>query len=279
MININKYRQTSLDFRRLFSNMLRMDHTDGKLPLIRLKRFMDENEIIRELIQNVIKQSKYDYKTDFIINNGSSSWKLINPPEDESDHIKAIYDYMSDICNSEGDLAGIARGFYYSVGYQKWDDILKIFLEKAFKPINDFIVDSLSKEIILLEGDKMRSGIVQNIENNYGTANIANRDICSVNTTTAADITEICKIIDTLRPLIIKSNMDEGEKENLIDDLDVIQEQIVSKEPKVSRIKKAYQNIKTFLSKAPAAIAEGSTIITKSQDLVEKVKSFINTVF
>lgn len=54
----------------------------------RLKKYIDENELIRNIVEDKIKSSSVNYKEYFL--NGS-----LSIPKNECDHIKVIYDYMS----------------------------------------------------------------------------------------------------------------------------------------------------------------------------------------
>ncbi|MFL0198697.1 hypothetical protein ACJDU8_24535 [Clostridium sp. WILCCON 0269] len=52
MRDILEYRKTSLEFRRLASNALNTNYTEGNLHLIRLQIYIDGNNLIRETIKN-----------------------------------------------------------------------------------------------------------------------------------------------------------------------------------------------------------------------------------
>ncbi|WP_371375246.1 hypothetical protein [Sporomusa aerivorans] len=267
MSDIKQYKITSMDFRRLSGNLLRMDYTDENLHLIRFKNYIDSNEIINSIIQIKIAGIQYDHKTNFIIKDGG--WSQINPPTDEATHIKAMYDYLEELCTDGISIQGIASNFYH--GSTKWNDIIQSFISKAFKPLIDFIIDSLSKEIMLLESEAKGGSFIQNIEKNYGTANMANGYIQSQNTINLNAVSEICELIKTIKPMIETADISQTEKENITDDLEVIEEQVTSPQPKVSRVKKAYENIKAFLAKIPAGVTTMVNLATNIQQLIEKV--------
>ena len=46
---------------------------------------------------------------------------------------------------------------FYLYGNGKWNDIIREYLDKAFKPLVDFIVDSLSMEMIEMGKCKTRN--------------------------------------------------------------------------------------------------------------------------
>ena len=162
-MDIKDYRKVSQAFRRVSSNMLKTNYDDGNIQLIRFRRFIEENEVINRIIQDKIINIDYDYKNNFIVEDGGRA--SISIPIDESKHIKAMYDYLIDITNKEEDIRWRAYKFYHGNG--KWNDIIREYLDKAFKPLVDFIVDSLSMEMIEMESVKQETHIHQNINKNY----------------------------------------------------------------------------------------------------------------
>ncbi|NFG02907.1 hypothetical protein FCV36_11480 [Clostridium sporogenes] len=270
-MNIIEYRKVSQAFRRIASNMLTTKYDDGNIHLIRLRKFIQENELINNIIQDKVRNVDYDYKGNFIVEDGG--WSSILIPIDESEHIKAMYDYLVDITNEEEDIRGRAHNFYHSSG--KWNDIIREYLDKAFKPLVDFIVDSLSMEMIGMESVKQETHIHQNINKNYGTASVAQGNIESVNNVTLNDLQDIKELVESLKDLIIKEEIDEMEKEEVVDDLETIEQEINSENPKHVKIRKAWQGIKSFMSKIPGGLAKATIIATQCGELYEKLKPFI----
>ena len=271
-MSIIEYRRVSQAFRRVASNMLTTKYEDGNIQLIRFRKFIQENELINDIIQEKIKDINYDYKGNFIIeDNGWSS--SISIPIDDSKHIKAMYDYLLDITNEEEDIRGRARQFCHSSG--KWNDIIREYLDKVFKPLVDFIVDSLSMEMIGMEDLKQETHIYQNINKNYGTASIAQGNVESVNNVKLNDLQNIQELVESLKNLIIKEEINEEIKEDIIDDLEAIEQEVNSENPKHVRIRKACKGIKSFMSKIPKGVAKATIIATQCGELYEKLKPFI----
>ncbi|WP_096635763.1 hypothetical protein [Clostridium cochlearium] len=275
MINILDYRRTSLEFRRLASNALTTNYTDGNLHLIRLRMYTEENAIINKIIERKIKGIDYDYKDNFFITE-DGCWSNLNIPINDSEHIKAIYDYLVDITQKEEDIRGTARRFHCSS--TSWNDIIRNYIEKVFKPLIDFIIDSLSMEMMILEPEKTGTQIYQSIGTNYGTANIAQRDISSVNNLGENNIKEIIDLILQAKNLIGESEIEEEVKEEVIDDLEIVQEQVESKEPKLIKLKKSCLGLKKFICSIPGGIGQATLIVTNLSDLVEKVNSFMGLI-
>ena len=270
-MDIIEYRKVSQAFRRVASNMLTTKYDEGNIQLIRFRKFIQENELINNIIQNKINNINYNYKDNFIVKD--SGWATISIPIDDSEHIKAMYDYLLDITNEEEDLRGRAQSFYHSSG--KWNDIIREYLDKVFKPLVDFIIDSLSMEMIGMENVKQETHIHQNINKNYGTASIAQGNIESVNNVTLNDLQGVKELVESLKDLIIKEEIDEELKEEVIYDLEDIEQEINNDNPKWGKIRKAWKGIKSFVSKIPEGLTKATIIATQCGELYEKLKPFI----
>lgn len=270
-MDIREYRKVSQAFRRVSSNMLKTSYDEENIQLIRFRKFIEENEVINRIIQDKITNIDYDYKNNFIVEDGGRA--SISIPIDESKHIKAMYDYLIDITNKEEDIRWIAYKFYHGNG--KWNDIIREYLDKAFKPLVDFIVDSLSMEMIEMESVKQETHIHQNINKNYGTATIAQGSVKSINNVTLNDSQDIKELIESLKDLIIKEKFDDEEKEEVIDDLETIEEEINNENPRKVKIRKAWQGFKNFISNIPEGVGKATIIATKCGELYEKLKPFI----
>ncbi|MCG7377366.1 hypothetical protein MH215_10195 [Paenibacillus sp. ACRSA] len=272
-MNLMEYKTLSLDFRRVSSNLLTADADNAFIKLKRFKLFIDSSPIITKIIQTRISKLEFDFRDCFLIDTVQGHHQII-PPVDEDLHIKAQYDYLSYLCSQDIDIRGVAFQFVSKSG--KWNDIVREFLDKAFKPLVDFIVDSLGKEIMILGGDRsMGNNITQNIANNYGNVNAAGRD-ATINTNLKADdIGEIKALIEKLLPTIADTQLTDEEKEFLTDDMETITEQLESSKPKMARLKKAYEGIKKYVGNAKTGITSATLFLSDWNSLMEKVEELI----
>ena len=270
-MTILEYKKVSQAFRRVASNMLTTKYDQRNKPLIRFRKFIQENELINAIIQKKINNIDYDYKEKFIVE--TSGWSSIVIPIAESEHIKAMYDYLLDMTNGEKDIRDIAYNICHSSG--KWDEIIREYLDKVFKPLVDFIVDSLAMEMIGMENIKQETHIHQNINKNYGTASIAQGNIESINNVTLNDLQDIKELVESLRGLIINEEFDEELKEEVIYDLEDIEQEINNDNPKEGKIRKAWKGVKNFVSKIPEGVKKAAIIATECGILYEKLKPFI----
>ena len=269
MGELQKYRKISLDFRRNSSNMLNTKYDDGLLYLIRFKEFIDRNDIIRQILENLWIDLPKEFNEKLVLEDSNSGWSYFNNPIDESKHLKLCYDYLNKIIEDDVDLAVLSCTFLLTSS-KKFNDKIREFLKKAFKPLVDYINDQLSQKIMELTGvNQAMSQITQNIENNYGTASaVGTGTISSVNNVSVTDaetIKNICS--DILKNLTGLNMLSEDDKEMIIDDIETIQSEVSSASPKKIRLKKAWTSLQGFLPKIPAGIGVALQLIELGEKL------------
>ncbi|MGL4731709.1 MAG: hypothetical protein ACRCW0_09000 [Clostridium sp.] len=268
------YRKASSKFRRLSSNLLVTTSEDGNLHLIRLKKFIDSDPIIKKIISENISIIEFDYKSNDFISLEDGYWAQVNQPIDEDQHMKAIYDYMTDMTKEEKDLRGISSRFHHDSN--KYTDKVRHYIDIVFKPLIDYIVSILSEEMMYLESkNDKNSGVIfnQTIGNNYGATNFAQGDITSTNTVTVGvnEKEDIKSLIAEISSMIKGINIDEDMKEDALDELEVIQEQVEDENPKPRRIRKACEGISNFITKLPSNIEKSTLIVGGLTKLLENI--------
>jgi hypothetical protein len=280
MITYTELRKISLEFRRLSSNLLRSSRDDSDVSLARFMKYIEATPFIYDAIHNTIDSVDFDFKQCFLIE--GTGWHRINIPEDEACHLKAQYDYMIFIL-SEDKRSVSNEAFNYPHSSNHWSDIIQEFLDDAVKPMIDYINDAISNEMIVIEEEEKKAApsIVQNIGNNYGTLNAQGAgSIVSTNNTSIVinGINELLsKIILSIDGITDVSNKD---RESVKDDLESIQEQINSPEPKKSRMQKALAGIKKFAGdfsmKLAVTLAAGAVTGADWNLLIQKLEQFIS---
>lgn len=259
-----EYRKTSQEFRRLASNMLNTTHEEGNLHLIRLRMFIEKNQIVSKIINQTIKDVTYDKP---IINDDDRYNIFVDVPIGQEEHIKAIYEYLIEMTQEELDLRGIAIEFHCES--RKYTDCIRNYLNKVFKPLVDYIIDKIGEKMMENEVGSKTMNI--NIDKNYGTNNFSEGgQINSINTVSNNEADDISKLINEVITLISQEQIDEELKAEIIDDIEEVGEQLQSENPKMIKIKKSCKNIKDFLLNIPAGIAHVTGIATALNVLLEE---------
>lgn len=275
MITYQNLSVLSLDFRRLSSNLLNADSANADILLMRFKRFIDRDEFISGLLKRKMDGIEYNFKDCFQID--SSGWHTMSPPVSEECHIKAQYDYLSYICESNRSVEGEAFGYFCSS--RKIIDIIQGFLSDAFKPLIDYINDSISKEILLLKEEQTQNlSMVQNIATVNGTVMQGTGTMSTVNTTVVNELGEIINLINRLSKEVDGLDIPGEDKDDVKDDLEVICEQVQSSAPKKNRLQKAVNGIKKFASEVIVKYTVNEAVHVNWSTLVTKVEKLISTL-
>lgn len=278
-MNRLELRKLSLEFRRLSSNLLNSTNDTADINLSRFLKFIDGNELISVIIQDKISGVDYDFKKCYAI--GCSGWADYNPPEDEACHIKAQYDYLNFI-NNENTVNVRSQAMNYCWSDKKINTIIQNFLDMAFKPLIDFINDQLSMEMIAYDEEEKAMGgntYIQNIETVNGSASQQNSGVINTYNTTN-DTSSMLELIDKLLASLPEiQGVDEEEIENVKDDLEMVQEQLKTDNPKKNRIGKALVGIKKFAGdfsmKLAVTLVAGAVTGADWGMLLQQLENFI----
>lgn len=279
MITKRELRELSIDFRRVSSNLLRSTNENASANIQRFKSFIDSRPFISTIVSKKISDIDFEYTSCFVNENGG--WNQIVVPVDEGCHIKAMYDYMSAIIDNGSNVLGAAMSYYHSAN--KFDDIIQDFIDEAFKALVDFINDSISKEMMLLEEEKVpMQNITQNFNGtNYGTTNVGDV-ITSTNNVTIGDNEKLYELLSQAMSVMKSIDIDDDIREEVQDDLEVLSEQIQSDTPKKSRVKKAPAGVKDFVEKlATKAVVSASAQAVDNfnwDELVNSAEMFFNSI-
>lgn len=79
--------------------MLNATTDNANVVLARFKKFIDDSPFISELLTKAMTGIDYNFNECFKID--GQDWNEINPPVDESCHIKAQYDYINDAISEQ----------------------------------------------------------------------------------------------------------------------------------------------------------------------------------
>lgn len=100
--------------------------------------------------------------------------------------------------------------------------------------------------------------------------NVAGRDITTA-TNQSSDITKVLDELKALKELFESASISEEDKESIVDNIEVIEEQVSAEKPKKARIKNAWDSIVNVCSKLPALLSQGEKI----KEAIEKVAPYI----
>lgn len=270
MSNLKELKKISLEFRRLSSNLLGTEYETADINLYRFKEYIDNTPIIEKILKEKMNGQQIDFKECFPVS--SNEYCHINVPKEEGKHIKAIYDLIEYIVSNEVNLRSVA--FLYYCSSRKIVDIIQNFLDLSIKPLINYIIDEISKEMILEEENNMPGVNITGVDNS--TISVAYSSNQTVTSNISVNYNDISKTIEDIKEELKKSIIESDEKENLEDDLDVIKEQIQKSVEKPTRLKKAYSNIVAFLVNTTGVVTKATALGLGIQKLVDLLAPIID---
>ena len=273
MNDLTKLREISLQFRRLSSSFLRTTDNDNLVYVKRLYAYLNNEPVVKRYIDDALLRSDYDYEQFITLRKFTQNQYEINVPENEIDHVKAMYNFLEYLATDEQVeyLAGIALSFGRSS--KNYNELIQVFLDKTFKHLINFITDSLSRDMMALEQNKANMQITQNIFGNQNTAN-AGETIISGNTYGQNNLKDLISLMSIFQQEVLKYPLDEEEKIFVLDDLIEIKEQAESDTPNLTRIKKAVNGVKKFINDVTSKVA-ANVITSNTTSLLESGREFI----
>lgn len=268
MSNLKELKRVSIEFRRLSSDLLCSGDENVNANLYRFKKYIDKTEIISNIIEKKTKDTEVIFSDCF--QKESGGWYEVNIPKEEDKHLKAIYDFITYIISNDIPVRSIAFKYYYAS--MKIKDVIENFLNITIKPLINYIIDEISKEMIIEEEPIVPGISVSGTDNSI--INVAYKSTQNVINNINSD-NEIIKTIDNIKEELEKSQIDIEKKESIEDDLDVIEEQVQTSVKKPIRLKKAYANLVNFLEGSVGIVTKTTALGTGIQKLIELVSLYL----
>lgn len=257
-----KLKQVITNFEHYSRNLLNTTHEQSKSDLYRFKKFIDETEEIFQIIKPILENSKIDYTEVFIVSGGPMKYVL---PLDENDHIKAIYDYITMIVDTNFDLFNIAA--LYPFSERNVDEIIRRFFNEIIFPLINFISNKLS--LMLMELDDIYPSMTLNATNSPVYFHSAGNQYVSYQNN--AELSEINDLIEKI--LNIFNTEESCKNPDLLDDIQLMKETINSPEPNEHRIKKVLKNITEGIKSITATTAQALILKESIESLIQLVSS------
>lgn len=256
------------DFQRYSNNLMNTNYEESDANFRRFKKYIDENELINKIIHEKIHSSSIDFKKCFLTQ--SSSWEEdFSIPNNENDHLKAIYDYMDMI--EKNDIAYFNIASLYSCQSNKLVDIIHNFNDKIILPLIDYINIELSKK--LLEYDEFYPTI--NFSGNNSPVFFQSQGNQNVNYM-KNDLDEINSLINSIIVCISELDNESINKDELKDDIAIMQESLNSDKPNTSRIKRIFEKVSSTIGKISMTVVGVTTVTDKLKELWTLIEKVIN---
>ena len=267
MIDKISLKKIIVDYNYYSNNLINTSYEECDVNFKRLKKYIDANELIRDIIQEKIKESSTNYEN-YFLKQGSGFNNNFSIPDKETDHIKVIYDYMDMIEKSNTSYFNIAS--LYICSSNKLVDIIHNFNQKIIYPLINYISIELSKK--MMEYDDIYPVINFNNNSPVYFQSQGNQNIEYINN----DLSKINNLISEIITSIAKLNQNNViSKEELIDELKIMQETLNSSKPNFPRIKRAFAKVQNAIAGVATTITGVAIISRKLTELWTLIETFL----
>ena len=249
-------KKQSRDFRTLTSDFQMFGDN-----LKRLINFIDNNEIIKNYIDSCISEDD-DFKIEDDVNQVCGSYNhIFDSYIDEQQEVSYIYQILKYIVDNDKDCRAYTMAYSTSRQYQ---DKLKGFCDNVVEPLVNHIDSNYERIFIEMGYDEDSK---YEITINGGQVNIA-KDNALINAN-QTNHSEIDKLVANIRQNIDKIE-DKEIRQDIIDNVEGIQEELSKKDVKKGRIKSFISSLQIILPKI-GNIIEVSAAVTELITFVHSI--------
>ena len=256
-MNLNKkdLRKIMYDFNSISNRLMQSDFQDYNSVLKKFLMFISNTEIINEYIKDC-GNCEFNLEEEFSQIQNSYGHSIFTLGETDQEEIRNIFAYLNFINDNDIDICNrIAMGYSASSKYQ---DMVKGFNDRVVFVLIRHIEGYLTKIGIDMGVDEKNTF---NIAVKNGQINIAN-DNSTITTynNISCDLNELDKLIEDVKKISQKEQLSSGDEEQLNCNLEVISEELKSKQPRKSFIKTAVEGMKMIKGTVEFGVASTTLI-------------------
>ena len=237
-LNKNELRKIMYEFNSLSNRLLQANFHDYNGVLTKFVKYIDQADIIREYISDC-GECIWDMKQE--IENVQSSRTPFPLGETDAEEVCNVYAILKYIVKNNINICMFGMVYSYSTKFQE-----------MVKDFNDRVTMVLIRHVeVYLSGIGIDMGVDNRVTYNItvkdGQVNIAN-DNASIAATNTVDINEkdIVMLIDNVRKAAEESKLSDDDNDTLNSSLEVINEEIKTKNPRKTFLKTALTGIKAI---------------------------------
>lgn len=264
MITEKQYKIAIMDLETKFGDVLYSQTPENcKVNLTNFKRFIDSDEIIKNILSDILENNTPIEKDEFMFNGrrGNSFYEL-RIPQNKEVYIATIYETLRYLCEEEAPLLGLAITLVPGTPSKAISDKVKHFVRQVFMPLFKYIYDALEKgRISVEENTRGNINVTQTITGSGNTVVFAGRDSIINGEILKEKQEDLKSLIQQAMNELNKANIDEEEKEELFDDLQELSTEIENTEPKGVKFRKIKKRIDSFIDGADETLKKSTSLI------------------
>lgn len=265
-INKKEIKQISRNFRTIANRTLNSDFDTFDNNLKRFINYIESIPIIMDYITSCIKNGgTYSIEKDVEeVSTGYGRYIFESPLDEESE---VSYTYQVLKCITEKDLTFRTYTIPYSSS-NKYQDKVKGFNDKFILPLINSIDGNLERICIEMGFDEDSK---YNIYINGGQVNIA-KDNATLTAIQNNETQDFNKIYDELKKNMEKSDIDNNFKNEILDTVEGIREELSHNNPRIGILKSFSEGLMKYIPLLPSTLEIAANITS----IISFVQSFIS---
>ena len=252
---------------------------NSRVCLRRFKNFIETNKITKTISEDLTKGKVAVNIDEFLVQYSHNMYFNIVAPEDIGVHILTMYNLIEDICKKNITASKFGVFLLPRCDSKKIVDNLVHFLENALTPLYQYLREEIEKGQIMAEDTStLNSSITvnQTINGNGNTVTYSGRD-SFINGQALKETEESLKsLIEKALQELTSVNIDEDEKDSLVDDLETLNSEINEDNPKTIRFKKIKKNIETFISSTDETLIKSVELLGTLTSITTKLSELLS---
>lgn len=262
MATKEEYLLAKYDLNAYFEQVFNSSTDDNCISsLKRLRQFFNDNEVIKSIIENLTKNKTALDLDDFLVSPSYNIHFSIKEPEDIGVHILTMNELINFLCDRKNTASNLGAFLIPRTNSNKIKDIIQNFLREVFLPLYNYLNSELEKRVIIM-GETNNGSITvnQTITGNGNNVSIAGRD-SFVNGQALKEVeVDLKSLIEKALQELTNVNIDEDEKEELADDLETLNTEINSEEPKTVKFRKIKKSLDSFIDGADVTLKKSVSL-------------------
>lgn len=254
--NKKDLKNISRKFRTISSRILNCNFEEFDNNLKRLIAFIDNEEVIRNYIDNCIDNGKkFDIEQDVKEVSSNYGQAIFDSYLEEKDEVSYIYQILKYITNHNIKCRVYTMGYAHSNKYQ---DMVEGFGERVLLPFINYI-DGYFERIFTEMGFDENNNY--NITVNGGQVNIS-KDNSILNAVQNSSNESVSKLIEELKKILDSNNIEQDIKQEIVDNAEGIQEELMRDVPRKGRLKAFADGLGKSAKLVPEIVGLGANIAT-----------------
>lgn len=250
--------------------------SEFKTYLCRFKELLNKDKLISMILNDIVKEKEsVGWDEFFKQRHEGAYWLEIKEPSDEGTHIITLIDILHYFYNNNLSISMLAIRVKPGCGNRNISDNVRFLTNKVFMPLYSYIRKELEKGRFKMEESNKGVVVHQHVHGNGNTVTYSGRDTIINGQGLEENKEDLTSLIKKAMQELAETNITEDEKEEILDDLQTLSDEMNSDKPKEIKFKKVKKNIDAFIDEADGTLKKSAGLIATLTSIAVKIAALI----